>query len=434
LRPKRAVTFEYSKFGYEIVEDAEEGLEDGKLLLTEKSVEELEKLNESLNFLEIGRKRIRVLNYAGVVSVGNIRLEILPKFLKKTYEPLQSPENVKERQVILSNLIEMLKHTGLLKVKDVNLAYLSENDDFFEVFVYVFAKNLLSLLRSKVDICYVRRKDELNFVRGKIDVRRYVSSANLHRIPCDFYERVADTPINRTLKYICYLLSRITCSRENYRLLRQILAVLDPVTLTPVGVDYIKRITFNRLNSEFRPFVRFCESFLSSSSLSLRGGKVEFFSVIFPMEKLFEEFMAAVISRLLKGMELHIQRSIGYLVTKPRAFRLVPDIVVGGEEICVIDTKYKLLKPEDRRYGISQQDLYQIYAYCRELKARKALLLYPEELNGGKVEKDLMLRDEISLFVRTIPLGVDLKNEWDAFLSEVENKLSCLFNSSLKSS
>lgn len=143
------------------------------------------------------------------------------------------------------------------------------------------------------------------------------------------------------------------------------------------------------------------------------------------MEKLFEEFMAAVISRLLKGAKLHIQKSAGYLVTEPRAFRLVPDIVVEKDgEICVIDTKYKLLRPEERRYGISQQDLYQIYAYCRVLKARKAILLYPEEPNGEKIEKNLTLRGDISLFVRTIPLGFDLRKDWCSFLDEVENRLS----------
>ena len=425
MRLDRAVTFEYSKFWYEIVEDTEEGLEDGKLLLTEKSVKELEKLNKSLNFLEIGRNRIRVLNCAGVVSFGNVRLEILPKFLRKSYRPLQPPESVRERRVILSNLLEMLKHTGMLKVKDVNLTCLGENDDFFEVFVYVFAKNLLNLLKSKVDACYVRRKEELKFVRGRIDVRKYVSSPNLHRIPCEFYERIADTPVNRTLKYVCYLLSRITRSEENYRLLRQIIAILDPVTLTPVSIDFVRGIEFNRLNSEFRPFIRFCESFLSSNSLSLWGGGIEFFSIIFPMEKLFEEFMAAVISRLLKGAKLHIQKSAGYLVTEPRAFRLVPDIVVEKDgEICVIDTKYKLLRPEERRYGISQQDLYRIYAYCKVLKARKAILLYPEEPNGEKIEKNLTLRGDISLFVRTIPLGFDLRKDWSSFLDEVENRLS----------
>jgi len=434
-------TFEYTEFEYEIT-DGKERLKDEKLYLKKETIEKLERLNESLKFAVIGRRKIKVLNYAGVIGLGDVRLEILPKFLKRRYDKgLLKSDEVEGREKILSNLLEMLKRTRRLNVKETDIAMLDKEDDFFEIFVYLFTKNLLNLLKCKVDAGYVRKNEELNFVRGKIDVKRYINPARFHRVPCVFYERSMDTPINRTLKYVCYLLSK-KVSPENYRLLKQIIAILDPVTLTPVSADYIRKITFNRLNKEFKPFIDFCEVVLRSSTLSLQGSQIEFFSILFPMEKLFEEFIAEVIrtedlhKKVFEDCVLQIQqekkeKDRKYFVTKPKKmFELIPDIVIkAGNERFVIDTKYKLLDPEDRKLGVSQQDLYQIFAYCKALKAEKALLLYPKELNENdnkEIEENFTLIDGTKVFVRTISLSYDLKEKWNDFVNELKAILKCL--------
>jgi len=80
---------------------------------------------------------------------------------------------------------------------------------------------------------------------------------------------------------------------------------------------------------------------------------------------------------------LEVQKSIGYLIEKDgkRMVEMRPDVIIrAGKETIIVDIKYKLLNPEDRKLGISQQDLYQIYTYCREINAKKALL-YPEGLS-----------------------------------------------------
>ncbi|WP_290623541.1 MULTISPECIES: McrC family protein [unclassified Archaeoglobus] len=444
MKVKTVTTFEYTEFEYKLIgEEEEEGCEDGTLYVRERSIELLERLNDRLKFANIGRRRIKLSNYAGVISFGDIKLEILPKFIKRSYKKkLLTPDEVKERKTILSNLLQMLKYTRRLGVKEVNWAPLGYEKDFFEIFVYIFASNLLRLLNRKRDADYVRQYDELRYVKGKIDARKYGSNpARLHLIPCTFYERSMDTRINRTLKYVSYLLSRKVENRENYKLLKQILAVLDPVSLSPVNVDYVRRITFNRLNSEFKPYIYFCELILSNSSVSLQGSEIEFFSILFPMEKLFEEFIAEVIRteglhRVIFGdCDLLIQHEIGHLVTSPKMFKLMPDIVIKAEnEHYIIDTKYKLLDPSDRKLGVAQQDLYQMYVYCKALEAKEAkkvkkvkkvLLLYPEELNE-KIEGKLTLRDEIDVYIRTIPLSEDLGSNWNKFVGDLCRALSAM--------
>ncbi|MEM2191955.1 MAG: hypothetical protein QW540_11075, partial [Archaeoglobaceae archaeon] len=173
------------------------------------------------------------------------------------------------------------------------------------------------MLKTKQNFQYVRRYDEMRYVRGKIDFKKHCNPARLHLVPCEFYERHLDNLINRTLKYTCFLMSKVVETRETYRKLRRITDILEPVALTPVSVQRIESITFNRLNIEFKPFIEFCRVFLEHSSLSLQASKMEFFSILIPMERLFEQFVAEVIRKerlhevFGKDANLEIQKSIG---------------------------------------------------------------------------------------------------------------------------
>ncbi len=411
--------------------------EDGKpiLILSKKTVEELERLNENRKFLEIGWKRIKPLNYVGVVKSGEITLEIFPKFITDR----KGNADQSKKEVIAKNLLKMLEFTHMINVKEIDYANIfKEKHSFFEVFIGIFARNLLTLLKHKQNREYMRKHDELKFIKGKIDFRRYTNPARLHIIPCMYHEKSLDNVLNRTLKYTSYLMSKIVEDEGNYKTLRRIIDLLDPVTLTPVTLQQVKSITFNRLNADFKPFIDICRMFLEGSTLTLQASEVETFSLLIPMERLFEQFVAGVIQREELHKEvfggdavLEVQKPIGSLIEKDgkEMAEMKPDIIIKvGDEKVIIDTKYKLLDPEDKKLGVSQQDLYQMYAYCRESGARKALLLYPEGLNiidETDIESPFKMgkNRDIELFVRTISLEYDLVNDYEKFVETLKSIL-----------
>ena len=69
-----------------------------------------------------------------------------------------------------------------------------------------------------------------------------------------------------------------------------------------------------------------------------------------------------------------------YLFDCPRQFALRPDIVItrrDGSRI-ILDTKWKSLVDNQRfNYGISQADMYQMYAYSKKYGTPEIWLLYP---------------------------------------------------------
>ena len=69
-----------------------------------------------------------------------------------------------------------------------------------------------------------------------------------------------------------------------------------------------------------------------------------------------------------------------YLFMEPkRLFKMRPDIVLKkGDWTIILDTKWKsLINDPGKNYGISQADMYQMYAYSKKYETPEIWLLYP---------------------------------------------------------
>lgn len=435
------VFLEYEEVSYKVVSNPEEErFEDNTIFLTDQSIEWLEKLNEGQKFAEIYRKRIKFLNYVGVLKTENLAIELLPKFTRPIRRSFGEID-LEYRRLIMNNLLVMLSHTNRLTIKRTDIASLEvENIDFLEIFINIFCKKLMEHLRLKQYKDYVKEYDEMNYVRERIDVRKYCSNpAKYHKIPCYYHNRSMDNLLNRTLKYTTFLMSKIVRRKENYRLIKNIQDILEPVSLTPVSVSEINTISFSRLNYELKPFIDVCKVLINGSSLALQASEVEFFSLLIPMERLFEEFIANFLienKEELFGPQVNIraQESIGYLLeeTKDRnrgIFNLNPDLTIKSDSNnYILDTKYKLLEREERNAGVSSQDAYQMHGYAKW--ADSIILLYPKQ--DEEVSADWKFRFEsgrvVGLFVRTIDLSKDLYNDLEGFKKEMREIINLFLN------
>ena len=73
----------------------------------------------------------------------------------------------------------------------------------------------------------------------------------------------------------------------------------------------------------------------------------------------------------------------------PPLFQLKPDLCIKDQGKTIIaDTKWKPLKnAEDKKHGIAQSDLYQVFAYAHYHQASEVWLIYPK-LYDQKNERD----------------------------------------------
>ena len=412
--------------------------EDSKnLVLMEDQLSKLEKLNEEFKFLEIGRKTIKPKNFVGVIQIGDLTLQIFPKLLRtRSYESLEF-----HKTLIMGNLLKMLAVGGEIPVKSSEVAgVLSERAPFLEILISIYSRKLLETLRYHRYYTYRSVEEELNHVKGQINFASYTSRWHRrHVIPVRHNDRTIDNPLNRTLKYGAYLMTRLTQSSENYRRLKSAMELLEGVPTVPVSIHEAYQIKFNRLNVVFKPLVEIARMFISGTTVRLQTGRIETFTFLVPMEKVFEKFIAellinssyGILPENLKGSTVRSQHHIGDLLVEGK-FHLIPDITIqtpSGERI-IVDTKYKLLNSEDRKLGVSQSNVYQMYAYASYWNADAVILLYPTlservdmrwhfEFSGKDGSKK-----SVPLFIRSVNLGHDFKKNWQGFLGELRKALS----------
>ena len=157
--------------------------------------------------------------------------------------------------------------------------------------------------------------------------------------------------------------------------------------------------------------LQWCKVFLRGQSFTNYRGANHVMALLFPMEKLFESYVAEHLSKAVgcQYYDVRTQDHKHYLFK--RTFALRPDIVAEHKQdskVVVLDTKWKLLSPSMTNYGISQGDMYQMYAYGKKYKAEKVVLLYP--LNEKVVELKERIdfspseHDTVSVHVRFLDL------------------------------
>ena len=107
------------------------------------------------------------------------------------------------------------------------------------------------------------------------------------------------------------------------------------------------------------------------------------------MERVYESYVAQQMKKImcLAGWDVFSQDKGYYLFTEPRhQFALRPDIVcTKNGRIVIMDTKWKSLSSnKSKNYGISQGDMYQMYAYSKKYQTSEIWLLYPlnDEMRG----------------------------------------------------
>jgi 5-methylcytosine-specific restriction endonuclease McrBC regulatory subunit McrC len=110
-----------------------------------------------------------------------------------------------------------------------------------------------------------------------------------------------------------------------------------------------------------------------------------------------------------------------------RLVRIKPDIrfVKEGEELLVVDCKYKKLKKLEDDIDNAQiinSDVYQILAYMVGYNLKKGMLIYPK----GEVEKETEANIGLNgisrkIFVKPIDLNEIQKTHLQDFTKEVES-------------
>ena len=205
----------------------------------------------------------------------------------------------------------MLAVAHRLRVADGELASLdTQRRDLLELLIGLFAKRLLSAVRRGLPRRYIGHEDDLKLLRGRLDVTRQVThlAARPDLLACRFDELSEDTPLNRVLKAAVWRLVRVARTAANVRRLAELTARFEFVGDTPDPIH--EPVRLDRTNTAFHDLHRLARLFLTGdwqSTKSTMGDEATGFTLLFPMNELFEQFIGQSLKRALGSGRVRLQ-------------------------------------------------------------------------------------------------------------------------------
>lgn len=337
-----------------------------------------------LQLLELNDQQwLRLDNYVGVLEspCGQV-IEILPKHRVEG-------ECVASARKLLRKLI---LNAMQLKQRETQHTDIERFDaPLPEWLMQQFLTELDHLIKRGLRFDYHRVEEQQRFLRGQLDVvkqlRQPPGREHVFHIRHDIFS--ADRPENRLLKAALLRVCKTTQDNDNWRLAHELQSMLQEL---PVSTDFqsdFKAWRTDRLMAHYQAIKPWCEFVLSQHVPLAVQGQWQGISMLFPMERLFESYVAAELDTAaqrvpaIKG-EVNTQLASKYLCTHQGKdfFQLKPDLQLKlGADSWILDTKWKLLNAADRenKYGLSQQDFYQLFAYGHKYLngSGTLVLIYP---------------------------------------------------------
>jgi len=391
-----------------------------------------------------GKKRqIKTKNYVGVIETSRgLTLEILPKIFFNYSDEDYNTELLNTKKVFLK-MLSKLKNSPFLNISSAHLKT-SSSFPLLEVFIENYIKEIKKIIRGGLKSQYVDKQENLNFLKGKI-----VNSLNIkhnHSNKAKFfcaYDEFSDNMVyNQLIKSTLLKLNRISKSHYNRTSILQLLHHFDPVKESMDFISDFRKVSgSNRLFLNYEQAISWSEVFLMNKSFTNFSGNSNNMAILFPMERIFEDYVGHLMKTYADGHEIKTQDKSYYLVSNHKdknKFRLKPDIVATNEinnEQIIFDTKWKLLdvSKEKKNYNISQSDMYQLYAYGKKYdlknglsKEPKLVLLYPSNPDFQKPLEDFIYEGELVLSVLPFNLKnslskIDEQKELNNILASISN-------------
>lgn len=366
-------------------------------------------------------KIITAKNYIGLIAMNDgTTIEILPKIHSRV-------EGSVKRLVI-----EMLKTLKFSPYKSLQSSHVDvDKMALFEIFIRMFIDEAFRLVKHGLKSNYETVQTNEGFVKGKLMFSEHIKRNYAHRERAfvEYDEFNNNRVENRLIKSTLLYLYRKTTSTKNKTDLKTLLSAFSEVEPSADFKSDFGKCVPDRNMKDYETVLVWCRIFLSGQGFTSFEGTDVAYALLFPMETLFESYIAAMMRKVFPNREFSVsaQDKKYHLFDYPgKRFLLKPDLVItrkGDGTIFVMDTKWKLLSANKPHYGISQPDMYQMYAYQKKYGAENITLLYPltEDVPVGE-EVVFQSKDGVTVRVEFIDL-FRTKESLNLILERLQNQI-----------
>ncbi|MGF3076215.1 McrC family protein [Facklamia sp. P12955] len=353
--------------------------------------ERVEKDEQILDFFSYNRmkrigKAITFKNYVGILNINdNVQIEVLPK-IDFIPEIINEDEAIKTTKEIFLKMIKSMLDISNKTFYSANLDV--ANMPIFEIFISLYISEVREIIKKGLKSSYFEIEDNKNVLKGKLLFNKHLKHNLVHKekFYVGYDEYGINRPENRIIKSTLLMLQKMTSSYNNSKLIRQELIHFEEVEPSYNYQNDFSKVSIDRNTKLYEQAMTWSRIFLYKNSFTTFSGKEKSKAILFPMEKVYEEYVAKEMRKAASKIEWKVKTQEqkfslfnslnGEDINK---FRLKPDIVLSkGDKQIILDTKWKkLIDNKAKNYGISQADMYQMYAYSKKYNTSEVWLLYP---------------------------------------------------------
>lgn len=352
--------FEYQKLKFDHTEND----------FTESHFNTMVKFNEKNDnkYYTIIHKGIKFNSYVGVIQIGSLTIEILPKADNNTSNSLEQKQ--KWQNVLLS----MLKVCKQIQVNNISETTLKKRyNSILDVYFEMYLNEVEELIQKGLIKKYRRVQENQLALKGKLVFTKNIQKNTIHKERFYCEHQVYDK--NHLLHQIVFkgllILDGFITGHLKDKLNRILFHFSDFKEIN-INASHFLKINPNRKSKSYNKAIDIAKMLILNYSPNLNSGNDNMLALLFDMNKLWEEYVYRILQKH-KPLEYHIspQNSTKFWESK----RIKPDIVIKHKgEIFIIDTKWKIIN----NHKPSDDDLKQMFAYNLFWKAEKSLLLYPK--------------------------------------------------------
>lgn len=343
-------------------------------------------------FFKVGHRAIEFRQYVGVVCVGNSLIEILPKADRDRAGP---GDAARWRDA----LVQMLRVARGLQLHAPTRGNLRLRDStLLDLLVAEFLTELEALLHAGLKKKYGEAEGNLNYFTGRLIFPRQMVENAVHKersyVAHCTYDH--DHLLNQILRRALTILLDLDACPSLRGWMEALDLRMPRISDRQIREEHFARVRLDRTTEQYRRLLEVARLIILHLTPDFRGGTAPCLAILFDMNSLFEQFVAAIARRL--RLTTHVVRAQssapfwpdsrhGLVGTKT----LRPDLLSRApmeDRTKTLDTKWKL--PADSTPDAA--DLKQLFAYNEIFGATESILLYPKTGRSPQPIKCLKFR------------------------------------------
>ena len=347
----------------------------------------------------------------------------------------------KDKSILIKNIYYMLSYafTTLNQGGYENVAT-EQFDNLHNLFAAILAKGIGRQLKQGLYREYENRKEDLNVVRGKIDMPGTIRNkiAKTDKLTCEYDELSENNLLNQILKTTVMLLLRHTRVEEEYKtdLKKEMLFFSGVDTVDPLLIRW-SAIRFQRNNNTYRMLISLCQLILEGMLMTTETGEYKLAEFIDEqrMCRLYEKFILEYYAKecpQVKATASQIPWALDDGVGTYLPVMQSDIMLTQGKRVLIIDAKYytHTLQTQYDKSSVISGNLYQIFTYVKNKEQEfgeeehtvSGMLLYARTDEEIQPDCDyLMSGNKIS--VKTL----DLNREFAEIAKQLNNIVTMFF-------